>query len=234
MASEFELVQRLDFIKQLCKGRKTLHLGCANSPFTVESVQNRSLLHFELLDSASELHGFDNDMSAIEILRSNGIQNLHQANLENLPDIRFEETFDVVIAGEVIEHLSNPGAFLTGVQRFLRHDGILVVTTINAYCAFRFAMNAISGKRGRNEPVHPDHTAYYSYATLKLLLERHNFRIDRFVYYDLGFEHRGGVRVIYRVINDAAVYLFPQFADGIIAVCSADAAAPDRNDQTSF
>ena len=29
------------------------------------------------------------------------------------------ETFDVIIAGEMIEHLSNPGLFLKGIQRFM-------------------------------------------------------------------------------------------------------------------
>lgn len=220
MTSEFETVQRLSTIKRLCKGRKTLHLGCADSPFTETAIANGSLLHFELLDTASELYGFDNDPSALEIIRFHGAKNLVAADLERLSELDFNETFDVIVAGEVIEHLSNPGLFLHGIGRFLRPKGRLVISTVNAYCAFRFAMQAISGRRGRNEPVHPDHTAYYSYKTLRLLVERNGFRVENFLYYDLGAEHRGGVRLIYRTVNDIAVKFFPQFSDGIIAICS--------------
>lgn len=201
-------------------GRKTLHLGCADSPFTETAIKNGSLLHFELMDAASELYGFDNDPAAIETLRFHGVKNLVAANLERLSDIDFNETFDVIVAGEVIEHLSNPGLFLQGIGRFLRPEGKLIISTVNAYCAFRFAMLAISGRGGRNEPIHPDHTAYYSYKTLKLLLERNGLTIEKFMFYDLGAEHRGGVRLIYRLFNDIAVAFFPQFSDGIIAICS--------------
>ncbi|MBO0181221.1 hypothetical protein J0682_30075, partial [Vibrio parahaemolyticus] len=77
--------------------------------------------------------------------------------------------FDVIVAGEIIEHLNNPGLFLSGVRRFMHRDSKLVITTINAYCAMRFFVYALRGRRGINEFVHPDHVAYYSYSTLRVL-----------------------------------------------------------------
>ena len=135
-----------------------------------------------------------------------------------MADVSLDETFDVIIGGEVIEHLSNPGSFLDGIKRFLRPDSKLVITTVNAYCAMRFAIYGLRGKRGHNEPVHPDHVSYYSYRTLTLLLKRHQLRLDEFYFYDLGKEHRPFNRWFYNVLNDVSVRISPQLSDGIVAV----------------
>ncbi len=219
MSKKFELVQRLETITALCKNKKVLHLGCTNYPYTQEAIDNDMLLHFELEKEASEVYGFDFDQSGIDILTSHGSKNLFIADLEHLEDVAVYQTFDVIIAGEMIEHLNNQGLFLDGIKRFMVPETQLVITTINAYCGMRFLIYALRGKGGTNEPVHPDHVAYYSYSTLSLLLKRHGFLIDEFMFYDIGHEHRPHNRKLYNWFNDLCVWLAPQLADGIIAVC---------------
>jgi len=216
---DFEVVQRLDRIKDLCAGRRVLHLGCTNHPYTLDSISAGTLLHFELEKTASEIWGLDSDAEGIELLRSNGSENLVLGDLEHLETAPLDDTFDIIVAGEMIEHLDNPGLFLSGVKRFMRADTILVLTTINAYCAMRFFYYGARGRRGLAEPVHPDHVAYYSYSTLKLMLDRHGLRTDRFLYYDIGNEHRPHTRWFLKAINDVCVRLVPQWADGLIAEC---------------
>ena len=218
MNDRFDLVQRVDFIRDICRGRKVLHLGCTNFPYTREAIDKNMLLHFELRNIASELYGFDADERGLDILRGEGVERLYRADLERLSEVLLSETFDVIIGGEIIEHLSNPGSFLEGIKRFLRPDSKLVITTVNAYCAMRFAIYGLRGKRGRNEPVHPDHVSYYSFRTLTLLLKRHQLRLDEFHFYDLGKEHRPFNRWFYNVLNDVSVRISPQLSDGIIAV----------------
>jgi len=214
----FEIVQRVDFIREICRGKKVLHLGCTNYPFTKEAIANDMLLHLQLAEVASEIYGFDFDQPGIDILVNAGIDRLYKADLEQLDEVPLDETFGVIIGGEIIEHLSNPGLFLEGIKRFMRHDSKLVITTVNAYCAMLFAIYGLRGKRGRNEPVHPDHVSYYSYRTLSLLLERHKLRLDEFSFYDLGKEHRPFNRWFYNLVNDVSVKISPQLSDGIIAV----------------
>jgi SAM-dependent methyltransferase len=219
MNEKFELVQRVEFIKKSCEGKKVLHLGCTNYPYTQDSIDNKMLLHFELDKVAKELYGFDFDQAGLDILAAANGKNLFRADLEKLEEVRLSDTFDVIIAGEMIEHLSNPGLFLQGIKRFMNADTNLLITTINAYCAMRFLIYGLRGKGGKNEPVHPDHVAYYSYRTLSLILERENIEVRKFYFYDIGDEHRPFNRWFYNIYNDICVKISPQLSDGIIAVC---------------
>lgn len=212
-------MQRLDLIRDYCRGKSVLHLGCTNYPYTEEAIANEMLLHFELEKIASEIYGFDADQQGLEILARNGCSNLYSADLESLENAPVARTFEVIVAGEIIEHLNNPGLFLNGIKRFMNPDSRLLITTINAYCAMRFAVYALRGRGGINEFVHPDHVAYYSYSTLRLLLSRHNFEVEKFLFYDIGREHRPHTMKILNLINDVAVFFSPHLADGLIAVC---------------
>lgn len=214
------LLQRVQYIKEQCRGKKVLHLGCANYPYTEASIENGTNLHFDLMDIASELYGFDYDQPGIDIFEQHGIKNIYRADAENLQDVPLNETFDVIIAGEIIEHLSNPGLFLRGIQRFMNADTKLIVTTINAYGGFRFLVYGFKGKSGWNEPVHLDHVAYYSYSTLGLMARRANLKVNKFFFYDVGIEHRSFLNWRQRLANDICVRISPLWCDGVIAECS--------------
>lgn len=215
-----KLVQRVEFIKKKCEGKKVLHLGCTNYPYTENSIKDGSLLHFELTKVARDLYGLDLDERGITILEQHGIQKIFRADLEKLEDANLNETFEVIIAGEVIEHLSNPGLFLNGIKRFMNQKTELVITTINAYSGMRFAIYALRGRGGINEPVHPDHVAYYSYSTLNLVIKRAGLHVKEFYFYDVGPEHRIHNPWHYNFVNDVSVMISKQLADGVIAVCT--------------
>lgn len=220
MNSVHRPVQRVDYILSQCEGKKVLHLGCTNWPYTEDSIANGSLLHSAIQARCSELYGIDSDERGLDLMRRDGSANLYIGDLEALDRCEIDAKFDVVVAGEMIEHLNNPGLFLAGVKRFLTTDSTLLITTINAYCAVRYLLYAFKGKGGENEPVHPDHVAYYSVSTLRLLLTRHGFEDPEILFYDIGDEHRPHNRRIVNAANDIAVRLFPQLSDGLIARCS--------------
>ena len=219
MKEKFQLVDRVEFIKKMCEGKKVLHLGCTNYPFTENSIKHDMLLHYELKKVAKTLYGFDFDRAGLEILKQAGEENLHFADLEKLEEVELDETFDVIIAGEMIEHLSNPGLFLRGIKRFMGEKTNLVITTINAYSGMRFFIYGLRGRGGTREPVHPDHVAYYSYKTLSMVIDRENLEIKDFLFYDLGAEHRPHSYWLYNLVNDISVKISPALCDGVIAVC---------------
>ena len=213
------LVQRVDYLKEICRGKSVLHLGCTDWPYTQRRLAQGDLLHLELRRITECIWGLDGDQGGLDMLAQSGIKDILQGNLECLDSVELDRTFDVVLAGEVLEHLSNPGLFLHGVQRFMRPDGLLVITTINAYCGFRMFRYFLRGKGGIAEPVHPDHVAYYSYSTLIHLLARENLSVKRFYFYDLGREHRPYHLWYLNWFNDVCVGLARHLADGLIAEC---------------
>ncbi|MDQ4121813.1 MAG: class I SAM-dependent methyltransferase [Acidobacteriota bacterium] len=215
----FPLVDRVKYLKDRARGKKVLHLGCTDYPFTEQVIANKMLLHFELAKIADELYGFDFDERGIEILKEHGTKNLFRADLESLQEVPLNKTFDVIIAGEMIEHLSNPGLFLRGIQRFMNPQTNLIITTINAYCGMRMFTYGLRGRGGAHEPVHPDHVAYYSFSTLKVLVERHDLKVKRFAFYNTGEEHRKLAPWKQKLANDISVRIAKQWADGIIAEC---------------
>lgn len=80
--------------------------------------------------------------------------------------------FDVIFAGEVIEHLSCPGGFLDGAHRHLRPHGILVLTTPNAFAVSNFVYRV-----GGQPRVNTGHTCWFDEVTLRQLLDRHGFEV---------------------------------------------------------
>jgi 2-polyprenyl-3-methyl-5-hydroxy-6-metoxy-1,4-benzoquinol methylase len=213
------LIQRVDYLKAVCRGKTVLHLGCSDYPYTADRVKKGSLLHLVLQDIAAELWGMDSDPAGLEALRSLGAKNLVHADLEELDKAVIDRRFDIILAGEVIEHLSNPGLFLRGIRRFMDQGTTLVLTTINAYGGLRMVIYALRGRGGVSEPVHPDHVAYYSYATLSRLIEKEGLHVRKTHFYDIGREYRPFNKPYLNAINDVLVRCSHQLADGLIVEC---------------
>lgn len=212
-------MSRTDWLVERVQGRRTLHLGCTDWPYTADRLHTETLLHDRLAGATADLWGLDASADGLALLTAAGYERLVRADADDPASVALDETFDVVVAGELIEHLDDPGRFLAGVPRFLRPGGTLLITTVNAYCGFRFVQYALRGRGGTVEPVHPDHVAYYSPSTIRVLLGRHGYQVDDWGFYDLGPEHRPHLRRSLGLVNDLCVRLAPQLADGLVFAC---------------
>jgi 2-polyprenyl-3-methyl-5-hydroxy-6-metoxy-1,4-benzoquinol methylase len=144
-----------------------LHLGAVD-------YQNGMVcsLHRSLMKVADYVIGIDIDTIGIERAKAEGIQNIYYANLENLEKLYLKEKFDVIAAGGVLEHLSNPGLFLDGVKVFFSPTTEMIIETPNAFSVHRFILGLLN-----LEYVHSEHVFYFSYVTLRNLLQRHGYSI---------------------------------------------------------
>ncbi len=164
---------RRQFILETCSDKKVLHLGCCGSPFCQVGCKNGNHFHFEIQKVAMETYGVDININDIKFLQEEfGIKNLYAGNAEELEKLFQEEKFEVVVAGEIIEHLYNPGKFLLSIKSVLSENGVLILSTPNAVC-FRRGVNALFGK----ETVHPDHNFYFSRLVLTHLLTVLGYKI---------------------------------------------------------
>ena len=167
-------VRRDPWIVERCRGRKVLHVGCTDYPFTAPKFARGSLLHQEIAPVAAKLVGIDLDAPSIAFLTEKGIPDLHVADAANvkglLEQIGFEP--DMVVAGEVIEHLNEPQAFLKGLRSAMSDNASLIVSIPNAF-HYLGIINILLGR----EKVHADHVAYYSVGTITETLRRAGFRV---------------------------------------------------------
>ena len=67
-----------------------------------------------------------------------GFENLVVGNVENLKDIGIDGTFEVIIAGELLEHVGNVGKCLENIHCLMDKESILVVSVPNAHSAKSF------------------------------------------------------------------------------------------------
>ena len=85
--------------------------------------------------------------------------------------------FDVVALWMVLEHLYNPVATLREIRRVLRDDGVVLLNTVLidhiGYTVFRDYWYDCD---------QPRHLYLFSKETLRAILEKAGFRVDRFAY----------------------------------------------------
>ena len=166
------LEDRASFLIDRCRGRRVLHLGCLDWPVHCERLANGTWLHRKLGQVAAEIVGIDLAADAIaEVQRQGYGHDIHVGDAERLDEVasRFGR-FDVVVAGELIEHLNNAGRFMESAKDVLVPDGRLLITTPSAFCLRRMLRIPFG-----SESVHRDHVCYYSHATLSTLAERFGY-----------------------------------------------------------
>lgn len=128
----------------------------------------------------------------------------------------FDIKFDAVFAGDLIEHLTNPGLFLDNVKNHLNKDGRLIITTPNTFNLFLMA-----GKIMRFEPpINPDHTFYFNTRTLGILLDKCGFDVEQFGFmYTLDYDLKESFKkkflnIIYKVLS----FFTPKFYETVVVV----------------
>jgi 2-polyprenyl-3-methyl-5-hydroxy-6-metoxy-1,4-benzoquinol methylase len=102
-----EICDRRSLICSAVKGKKVLHIGCTDTPFTEERLRGKNLLHQELQSYVSHLSGLDVDKKAISIMKKHGIKNLYAYSIYELSEFNKEKinhNFDYIVMTEVLEH----------------------------------------------------------------------------------------------------------------------------------
>lgn len=124
--------KRVDAILDQVRGRSILDVGCAGH---VPRPKSPSWLHGRLVQLFPLVTGIDISNDNIRKLQVLGYGRLHVANAETFA---LPQQFDTVVAGELLEHLSNPAQFLERAKEHLSPDGRVVVTTPYPFSLLNF------------------------------------------------------------------------------------------------
>ena len=155
---------RIERILKYCEG-EILDIGCLQH--NLDNVNSEDWLHGVLCKHFSKVVGIDIADDVLE-LRRLGYE-VYKADAE---DFNLGRKFDTIVAGEIIEHLSNPGKFLECVKKHLKKGGKLIITTPNVFWVEYWVR-----KLFKKLKVNEQHTAWYDYTVLSQLVSRYDFEI---------------------------------------------------------
>ena len=139
-------------------GPAILHIGCAGHQVAPESPY---WLHEQLHKHFPDLYGIDISQENLNRMGQLGYRNIFRQSAESF---QFDFKFDTIIAGELIEHLSNPGLLLNQSRLNLKPGGRLIITTPNP---FSLLNNWYALLKFPRTCQNPEHTTWFCIETLR-------------------------------------------------------------------
>jgi SAM-dependent methyltransferase len=164
-----------DLLIRAVSGKRIVHVGAVGC--TLQTVEEKMAaaggsVH-ALLSRISTCVGIDVDAEGVQAM-SRLFDNLIVADIHSLTREEIPlPSIDAFVAGDVIEHLSDPGGMLESIGRLSGPETRLVLTTPNAVGLPNFVRYC----RGRSIDGE-DHVCSFNRFTLENLLRRHGWIID--------------------------------------------------------
>lgn len=122
---------RVDYLCSLAAGRAVLDIGVVDH--SLANGRQERWLHGELAAVARTCLGVDILADEIAKLRERD----YNVTAIDITTESLEDRFDLVVCGEVVEHVGNPGVMFAAIRELLRPGGRFVVTTPNPYAIRR-------------------------------------------------------------------------------------------------
>jgi 2-polyprenyl-3-methyl-5-hydroxy-6-metoxy-1,4-benzoquinol methylase len=186
---------REKIILESIRGKDVLDIGSVGQTASYslwnlyKTVKCKSLTGIDLPDSKeTALSNFDIKESDLNI-----DSRIVYGNMETY---KFDKRFDVIVAGDVLEHIYNQQLFLSNIREHLKEKGKLIITTPNARWITVFS--------GTN----PTHTLWHDKVTLERILNVCGYKIDFFRYY---FGNKKSYNLILKILA---------YKQGMLVICS--------------
>lgn len=191
---------KLDFIVDHCRGRRVLDVGCVQHTWE-QSHRNPRWLHKQLRGVSASCLGVDYLTDDVERLRGLGYDIVAGDVLHDDPP----GTFDVVVLGDLIEHLENPARLLEYAAAALEPDGRVLVTTPNATYLGQF----VTVLARRRPAINPEHVLIFDPFTFSNLIERSRLELEELVWLAPSWRPlwNSKFRVVRRVLSPAVARL---------------------------
>jgi SAM-dependent methyltransferase len=163
MHAKAVIKDRMTVIAPLVRDKTTLDLGIVDSRRQRHDTKDRlkkkpSSLFRQINQLTPDVLGVDIDEEGVKLLAKQGFNTLHA----NVSEMDLGKRFQTIVAGEIIEHLPDPGVFLRNMRKHLTDDGCLVLTTPNPF----YVKNCWKILRYNRPCVHEEHTCWFEPITL--------------------------------------------------------------------
>lgn len=159
---------KIKFVIKYCKGKKVLDIGCVQHD--PENYKSKFWLHKAIKEVAADLYGIDLYEDGVTYLNKLGWLDMEVADAQCF---NLNKKFDVIVAGDLIEHLEDFSGFLESCKVHMHQESCLILSTPNPWYWRNFVKAGISKEVSNN----PEHTCWLCVRTLRQLLERHDLAI---------------------------------------------------------
>jgi 2-polyprenyl-3-methyl-5-hydroxy-6-metoxy-1,4-benzoquinol methylase len=159
-------------IKEHVRNQTVIDIGCVAHDESKRHVDGY-WMHDMVVEAADEVLGVDILEDSLERLAEQG----YDVEYSDAQDLDVDETFDIILLGELIEHLTDFDGLLQSIDEHLRPDGKFIVTTPNAMAVHWTALRLLD-----IEFVNSEHTCWFDVQTLSQLLARYGFEVTEVEY----------------------------------------------------
>jgi 2-polyprenyl-3-methyl-5-hydroxy-6-metoxy-1,4-benzoquinol methylase len=158
---------KIRFIVKYSQGKDVLDIGCVcHNP---ESYKSKYWVHKAIKEVARSLIGVDLYQDGVEYLQKLGF-NVVTADAQCF---ELGKKFDVIVAGDIIEHLEDFHGFLKSCKKHMHKDSRLLISTPNPW----YWRNIIKAALNKEVNNNPEHTCWLCVRTLRQLVNRHGMDI---------------------------------------------------------
>ncbi len=189
--------------KLIGTGKSVLDLGCFKGDISLLIKQK-----------GNEVYGVEMSKTCVDICVQKGLP-VKVCDIEH-EEIPFDQKFDCVLCGELIEHVIDTDGLLTKIYNALTDTGFLVVTTPNL-ASFGRRILLLAGLNPLTEVSYDEkaagHLRYFVESSLKGLLEKNGFYVEEYTSDVINFDNAG------RLSFTSLASLFPELGATIIMKC---------------
>jgi SAM-dependent methyltransferase len=162
---------RIAYLCALAAGKSVLDIGVVEH--TSRAADSPAWLHGNLRQHAARCRGVDVLKDEVKTLQEQG----YDVVCADITQTPLPQKFDLIIGGEVLEHLDSPGMFMENCAAMLPVGGRLAITVPNPW----YANVVLKSFWGRCVFVDSaDHVAWYDASVLYELGQRHGLELERF------------------------------------------------------
>lgn len=160
---------RISYLVEAASGKDVLDIGVVNH--TLKSETEPNWLHKKLSYASASCLGIDILSDEVKKLKAAG----YNVETCDITKDSINKKFNLIVAGEVIEHLEDIGAIFRFAKQHLTPKGCLILTTPNAFYLQRVYSFF---KNSPNENV--DHVCFHFPSGIAELAERNEFSLVKY------------------------------------------------------
>jgi methionine biosynthesis protein MetW len=197
-----KIIQLIQQIRVQKKNIKVLDLGCGPGH-----------LGKMILEEGFDVWGADISDNSIQLAKEKGLKVIKASFEDRLPFQ--DQEFDIVVSSEVIEHIYDTESFIQEINRIMKKNASLIITTPNV-ASFGRRIFLLLGKNPILEyqlSGGAGHIRYFTFKDMNIFLANHGFIVDKQITDIINLSARGKINSIF------LGKMFPKFGRSIITLC---------------